>query len=164
MFNRFWTVLALVSALFAGMLLTSKVAAAQDRNQTYYTYVSEWAVPRAQWAAFAKQDEASIAKMKQGVADGLLVAWGNVEFRVHQAGGYTHAEWFTATSRANLLKVLEGQWATATNSSYVSATKHSDLFLHTIALGGKSASGSGYLRVASYQAAPGQDEALVALL
>ena len=61
------------------MLLLPKPAAAQA--QSYYTYVSEWAVPRAQWAAFEKQDEASVAKMKQAVANGLLVAWGNEEVR-----------------------------------------------------------------------------------
>lgn len=165
MLNRFWTVLGLVSALVAGMLLTPKAAVAQDQGQTYYTYVSEWAVPRAQWAAFAKQDESNIARMKQAVADGLLVAWGNEAIRVHQEDGYTNAEWFTATSRDNLLKVLEGQYTTATNPSYVAATKHHDLFLHTIAHGGKPVSdGTGYLRVALYQAKPGSAEALESLL
>ncbi len=165
MSNRFMAVAGLVCLLAGGMLLMPKQAAAQDQGQTYYTYVSEWAVPRAQWAAFAKQDESSIAKMKQAVADGLLVAWGNEAVRVHQEDGYTHAEWFTATSRDNLLKVLEGQYTTATNPSYVAATKHHDLFLHTIAHGGKSVSdGTGYLRVASYQARPGQSDALENLL
>ncbi|MHB8527833.1 MAG: hypothetical protein ACYDD2_17045 [Candidatus Acidiferrales bacterium] len=165
MFKRFVTVLGLASVLAGGMLLMPKPAAAQDQGQTYYTYVSEWAVPRAQWAAFAKQDEASVAKMKQAVADGLLVAWGNEEIRVHQEDGYTHAEWFTATSRDKLLKVLEGQWNTAVNPSYVAATKHHDLFLHTIAHGGKSVSdGTGYLRVAFYQAKAGDADALESLL
>ena len=163
MLNRFLTISGLAIALAGGMLLLPKPAAAQA--QSYYTYVSEWAVPRAQWAAFEKQDEASVAKMKQAVADGLLVAWGNEEVRVHQDNGYTHAEWFTATSRENLLKVLEGQWSTAVNPSYVAATKHHDLFLHTIAHGGKSASnGTGYLRVASYQAKPGAADALESLM
>src|SRR5579859_6265755 len=151
MFNRFLTISGLAIALAGGMLLMPKQAAAQDQGQTYYTYVSEWAVPRAQWAAFAKQDEASVANMKKMVADGLLVAWGNEEIRVHQEDGYTHADWFTATSRDKLLKVLEIQWASATNSAFVSATKHRDFFLHTLAHGGKSVSdGTGYLRVASY--------------
>ncbi|MGH9727483.1 MAG: hypothetical protein ACRD33_03340 [Candidatus Acidiferrales bacterium] len=164
MLNRFSTVLVLVFALFAGVLLTPKAAVAQDQPQTYYTYVSEWAVPRAQWDAFAKQDASSIARMKQAVADGLIVAWGNVAFRVHQEDGYTHAEWFTATSRDNLLKMLEQDYATATNPSYVSATKHHDLLLHTMALRGKSGEGSGYLRVASYQAKLGNEQALSGLL
>jgi hypothetical protein len=165
MSNRFVTIVGFMCALAFGMLLMPKSAVAQDRGTTYYTYVSEWAVPRAQWAAFAKQDESSVAKMKQAVADGLLVAWGNDEVRVHQEDGITHAEWFTATSRDNLLKVLEQQWTTATNASYVSTTKHFDLFLHTIAHGGKSVSdGTGYLRVAFYQSRPGQGDAVASLL
>jgi hypothetical protein len=165
MSNRFLTVVGLVCAFAGSMLLMPKTAAAQDQSTTYYTYVSEWAVPRAQWAAFAKQDQASVARMKQLVADGTLVAWGNEEVRVHQEDGYTNAEWFTATSRENLLKVLEGDWTTAVNPSYVGATKHHDLFLHTIAHGGKNASeGTGYLRVAFYQARPGQSDAVASLL
>ena len=148
----------------AGIALTPKPAAAQ-MEQDYYTYVSQWAVPRAQWDAFAKQEESDIPKMKQLVADGTIIAWGNDEIRVHQEEGYTHAEWFTATSHANLLKALEEQWATATNASFVSSTKHSDLFLHTIAHGGNAVSnGTGYLRVAFYQAKPGEAEALQSLL
>lgn len=165
MLNRFFMVLALVSALAAGMLLTPKAAVAQDQGQTYYTYVSQWAVPRAQWDAFAKQDESSVAQMKKDVADGLLVAWGNEVTRVHTSDGFTHSEWFTATSRENLLKVLEVQWTGATNASYIAATRHADLFLHTIAHGGKAgATGMGYLRVASYQAKPGAEDALEGLL
>lgn len=150
--------------IIAGIALTPKPAAAQTA-QDYYTYVSQWAVPRAQWDAFAKQEESDISRMKQLVADGTIIAWGNDEVRVHQEDGYTHAEWFTATSRANLLKALEEQWTTATNASYVSSTKHSDLFLHTIGHGGNGVSnGTGYLRVAFYQAKPGEAEALQSLL
>ena len=147
------------------MLLLPKAAMAQDQGTTYYTYVSQWTVPRAQWAAFAKEDQTTVASMKKAVADGLLVAWGTAETRVHTVDGFTHAEWFTATSRENLLKVLENQWTGATNASYVAATRHEDLLLHTIAHGGKAgASGAGYLRVASYQAKPGSEDALEGLL
>ena len=158
-------VVAVVCAFAACMLFAPKAARAQDQETTYHTYVSQWTVPRAQWAAFAKQDQASETRMKQAVADGLLIAWGNAETRVHTSEGFTHAEWFTATSRENLLKVLEQEYTTATNASFVSATRHADLLLHTIAHGGKSgASGMGYLRVAFYQAKPGSEEALGSLL
>lgn len=156
---------AAVCLFGASAVLASQPTLAQDAGATGYTYVSQWSVPRAQWAAFEKQDAATESKMKQAVADGLLVVWGTAVRRVHSTDGYTHAEWFTATSRENLLKVLEDQWTTATNSNYVSATKHEDLLLHTLAHGGKSgASGTGYLRVASYQAKPGSDQALAELL
>jgi hypothetical protein len=103
--------------------------------------------------------------MKKLVADGTIVAWGNLTTRVHQEDGYTHADWFTATSRANLLKALEEAWTTAGNASFVSATKHFDLFLHTIGHGGKTVSdATGYLRVGFYQAKPGDGDAVASLM
>lgn len=154
--SRF-TILAMTATLMAGVFLAPKTAVAQE-SQDYYTYVSEWAVPRAQWAAFDKQQESDNSTLNKLVADGTLVDWGDLDTRVHQLDGYTHANWMTATSRENLLKALEQQWSTATNSSYVASTKHQDLFLHTIAHGGKTASASaGYLRVAFYQARPGDE-------
>lgn len=162
--RRYLTILATAAALVAGILFTPKPAAAQQEQQ-YFTYVSEWAVPRAQWAAFEKEEESQVPTMRKLVADGLLVDWGSEAARVHQENGYTHSEWFTATSRANLLKALEILWKTATNASYVATTKHKDLFLHTIAHGGKPVSnGTGYLRVGFYQARPGDAEAFQGLL
>lgn len=154
--RRVLTTLAMAAALLAGIVFTPKPAAAQQQAQEYYTYVSEWAVPRAQWAAFDKQVQSEDGTMKQLVADGTLVAWGDDEARVHQLEGYTHSTWMIAASRANLLKALEVIWANATNASFVATTKHQDYFLHTLAHAGKSATdGTGYVRVASYQAKPG---------
>jgi hypothetical protein len=163
--RRCVSVLGIAAVLLAGMALAPRPAAAQGQGQEYYTYVSEWAVPRAQWEAFDKQEEATIPRMKKLVADGILVDWGNIETRVHTEDGYTHAEWFTATSRANLLKALEDAWTTATNASFVSATKHYDLFLHTFAHGGKTISNAtGYARVGFYFAKPGESEEVRNLL
>lgn len=165
MLRKIAGVVALLCMVATCVLLMPKTAAAQDQGATYYTYVSQWAVPRAQWAAFEKQDEASVPHMKTLVADGTIVSWGNEEVRVHQDDGITHAEWFVATSRANLLKALESQWTIAVNPGYVSATRHFDFFLRTLAHGAKpGSSGTGYLRVASYQAKPGQEEAVVGVL
>lgn len=153
--GRCVTMLGIAAVISAGMVLAPRPAAAQQQGQDYYTYVSEWAVPRAQWDAFNKEEEATIPRMKKLVADGILVDWGNIQVRVHEEDGYTHAEWFTATSRADLLKALEEQWTTATNASFVSATKHYDLFLHTFAHGGKSVpNATGYIRVGFYFAKP----------
>lgn len=161
MFARLLRVTLLICAIALVLPLVPSPAAAQDQN--YYTYVSLWAVPRNDWAAFEKQDQASASNMQKLVADGTIVAWGNETVRVHQEDGYTHAEWFTASSREALLKALENQWAGATNAAYVSTTKHHDLFLHTMAHGGKAASGgTGYLRVTSWRAKPGAEQALEA--
>lgn len=163
MSKRFLTASSLICAIVLGLGLFSAPAAAQD--QGYFTYVSFWAVPRGEWAAFEKQEEASKTTLEPLVADGTLVDWGNVAVRVHEEDGYTHAEWFTATSRAALLKALEVQWQTATNASYVATTKHHDLFLNSLAHGGKTSSGAaGYIRVTHWQVKPGADEALEAFV
>jgi hypothetical protein len=160
MINRFLTIFGVVSALIGGSLLMPRQAAAQE--QSSYTYVSEWAAPRAQWPEFDKQDAASVQNLKKLIADGTLIAWGNLTIRVHQEDGYTHAEWFTATSRAALLKALDSQWTTAVNPAYASATKHRDFLFRTLAHGGKTTSGAeGYLRVGAYVAKPGEGDAFV---
>jgi hypothetical protein len=158
MFKRLfgsWLLLCAVAASAAVVPL----AAAQDHS--YFTYVSSWAVPRDQWTAFDKQSQEADAQMKSALADGTIVAWGDVATRVHEENGYTHAEFFTATSRDKLLKALEAQWAGATNAAFVSATKHHDVLLETLAHGGKTSSGAtGYVRVTFWQAKPGSEQAL----
>lgn len=156
MFKRINPAVA-IFALATGILLGPNPAAAQNQNQTYYTYVSEWSIPRTQWPEMDKQDAASIATMQKLVADGTLVHWGNFTIRVHQDDGLTHGEWFTATSRAALMKALEGQWTSAVNPAYSSATRHRDYLLNTLVHAGKTtAVTTGYIRVAAYTAKPGE--------
>jgi hypothetical protein len=154
-----------VAVLFFGVVLIASPALAQQETQTYYTYVSQWTVPRQQWNAFEKQEASDIPTMQKFVRDGTLVDWGNISTRVHSPEGYTHAEFFTATSIASLLEALEQEWTTATNASFVAATKHQDLFLRTFAHGGKTVSNAtGYLLVGFYQAKPGDGQAFESLL
>lgn len=158
MFTRFVGMVSVGCAIALSPILVSAQASPE---QSYYTYVSQWAVPRDQWSAFEKQEKADDAVMQKLVSDGTIIAWGDEAVRVHTESGYTHADWFTAASRADLLKALEQMYGTATNAAFVSTTKHSDLLLHTLAHGGKSASnGTGYLRVTFWQAKPGEGEAL----
>jgi hypothetical protein len=163
--KRFLTNWGCVAVLFFGTMLIASPALAQQETQTYYTYVSQWTVPRDQWNAFDKQEASDIPGMQKLVSDGTLVDWGNLSTRVHSADGYTHAEFFTATSRANLLKALEHAWSTATNTSFVAATKHEDLLLRTLAHGGKTVSNAtGYLLVGFYQTKHGDEQAFENLL
>jgi hypothetical protein len=163
--KRFLTNWGCVAVLFFGVVLMASPARAQQETQQYYTYVSQWAVPRDQWNAFDKQETSDIPRMQKLVSDGTLVDWGNLSTRVHSPDGYTHAEFFTATSRANLLKALEQAWTTATNASFIAATKHEDLFLRTFAHGGKTVSNAtGYLLVGFYQAKPGDGQAFESVL
>ncbi|TAM84676.1 MAG: hypothetical protein EPN47_00755 [Acidobacteria bacterium] len=161
MYKRLLAVAFAACAVVLSPVLLPAQAAAQD--QGHYTYVSFWAVPRGDWAAFEQQQKSREATMHNLVADGTIVAWGDLATRVHQEGGYTHSDFFTATSRANLLKALEIVWAGATNAAFVATTRHSDVFHHTIAHGGKTVSeATGYLRVTHWQARPGAERALQA--
>ena len=164
MFSRFPAIAFLGCAVMLSSVLLTTPAAAQD--QTYFTYVSQWTVPRSEWANFEKQEKQDDVTMQKLVADGTIIDFGDAKTSVHTEDGYSYAEWFTATSRANLLKALEELSGSAsTTPALISATKHSDLLLHTIAHGGKSSSGtSGYLRVGFYQAKPGAQDALEAHL
>ena len=153
----------ILAAFVCALVLTLKAIPAHAQEPTYFTYVSEWAVPRGQWAAFEKERDQQNATLGRLVADGTLVAWGSDRTYVHAEEGYTHEDWLIATSRANILKALETLRAGATGPAFASVTKHRDSFLHTLAHGGKTSSGAtGYLRVAAWQAKPGEAEALEA--
>jgi hypothetical protein len=160
MLKRTCIVLVFAFALALGTALIATPTGAQD--QTYYTYVSEWNVPRGQWGAFEKERDQQNATLQNLVADGTIVAWGSDANYVHTEDGYTHEGFFIATSRAGILKALETLRPPATGGSYTSVTKHKDWFLHTMAHGGKTASATtGYVRVGSWMTKPGEGDAFV---
>jgi hypothetical protein len=161
MVKRIGIVVAFGFLLALGLAVHATPASAQ--TPTYFTYVSEWQVPRAQWAAF----ETERAKMDSGlqslVADGTIIAWGNDDITVHTEDGYTQEDWFTAASRANILKALDMLRPMSTGGAFTTVTKHRDFFMRTLVHNGKTSTGAtGYLRVAEWQAKPHQGEALAA--
>ncbi len=93
-----------------------------------YSYVGDWAIPRAQWADMDKAHEADRKTTEKALASGTLVGYGDDVNLVHQADGFTHDEWWSAMSMAGLLNVLEQFYksGSATTSVLASATKHSD--------------------------------------
>jgi hypothetical protein len=158
MLKRTCVVLVFAFALVLGAALIATPTRAQD--QTYYTYVSEWNVPRGQWGAFEKERDQQNASLQHLIADGTIIAWGSDANYVHTEDGYTHEDFFVATSRAGILKALETLRPPATGGSYTSVTKHKDMFLHTMAHGGKTSSATtGYVRVGSWMAKPGESDA-----
>ncbi|PYV58683.1 MAG: hypothetical protein DMG90_15460 [Acidobacteria bacterium] len=93
-----------------------------------YSYVSNWAIPRAQWGEIAKSNAGSEKIVSKALADGILVGYGNDEVLVHQENGATHDNFWSSMSQAGLIKVLEQfyQSGTATNPVLATATKHWD--------------------------------------
>jgi hypothetical protein len=140
------------------MALRVQPALAQSAAEkpTVYTYVSEWTVPRAMWADYDKQQAAGNDAMKKLVADGTLLGYGNFAVVNHQEGAPTHGSWFSASSMANLMKVLEGLRAAPTATSPVfSASKHWDYILSSRDYNAHSGTfTNGYLRVATWTEKP----------
>jgi hypothetical protein len=123
-----------VAFLFIFLLVAGVPAQAQTADQgkpPVYTYISEWAVPRAQWAEMVKLDEQDRPLMDKLVSDGTLTGYGAFTNLIHQEGEPTHGTWLTATSEGNLLKALEAVYAQpgTTTAPVQSASKHWDYML-----------------------------------
>jgi hypothetical protein len=144
----------------AAMLVAARPATAQNapaEKPAVYTYVSEWAVPRAMWADYKKEDDADLDAMKKAMAEGAIVSYGSFAVINHQEGAPTHGSWFTATSMANLMKVLEGlRSAPGATAPVLAASKHWDYILTSREHNGHAGTfTNGYLRVARWPAKGG---------
>ena len=72
-----------------------------------YTYVSEWTIPRAQWAdweAFGEKNARPI--FEKLMADGTIQSWGLYVTTLHVEGYPTHGSWFETADIASVYKVL----------------------------------------------------------
>jgi hypothetical protein len=124
-----------------------------------YTYISEWAVPRAQWAEMVKLDEQDRPLMDKLISDGTLTGYGAFTNLIHQEGEPTHGTWFTATSEGNLLKALEAVYAQpgTTTAPVQSASKHWDYMLVGRVYNQRSGkSDGGYLAGDQWDVKPGE--------
>jgi hypothetical protein len=93
-----------------------------------YTYVSNWAIPRAQWSEMAKAGEADRATLEKALAGGTIVGYGSDVNLIHGADGATHDQWWLAMSMAGVMNVLEQfyQGGNSTSPVLSSATGHWD--------------------------------------
>jgi hypothetical protein len=124
MIDKVWSVLAAASALVIAALWStpaSAQSAAVEEKPPMYTYISNWAIPRAQWSELDK----ALADTNKVLAGGSLVGYGVDESVLHQAEGSTHAVWWSAMSMAAVFDVLEQLRKTST-PVLNKATKHWD--------------------------------------
>jgi hypothetical protein len=156
MLRRSFIGLAVTCALaFASLVF----APAQAQEPTHYTFVSWWAVPRAQWNDFEKSEDQTNAILERLVTDGTLVAWGASAVLVHSEDGYTHANWFVSSTQGGITKTLEALRTSSRQQALANATKHMDVMLHSIAHGGKTVRAtSGIVRVSFWRAKPGRGD------
>jgi len=130
-----------------------------------YTYVAEWAIPRADWPGYEKANAATKQLFEKLMADGTIVDYGVFKNLVHQEGTPTHGDWWSATSMGNLMKALaaiSAQTGTGADeqAKILSESKHWDIIVTSRQYGSHPGGfENGYLRVGSYKAKPGETEA-----
>jgi hypothetical protein len=122
-----------------------------------YSYIGNWAIPRAQWSEMAKSDEADRPILEKALAGGTIVAYGNDLAVIHTPDGETHDQWWSAMSMAGLLNVLEQfyQGGNSTTSVLASATKHWDeLYVSRYYNWHSGTVKNGYTHVGAYKLKP----------
>lgn len=152
-----------VLGVLALVMLSGEPAWAQaggTEKPAQYTYVSTWAVPRAMWGDYQKNQAADNEAMSKAVSDGTLVSFGSYSVLNHQEGQPTHGSWFSARSMANLMKVLEGvRSAPDATAPVLVASKHWDYILASHDYNAHSgAFKNGYLRVGAWSYKPGASD------
>jgi hypothetical protein len=119
-----------LAVCFATFFATPAYAQAPEVKEKppMYSYVSFWTIPRAQWGELEKSNMANQKILEKALAGGTLVGYGNDTNLIHQSDGPTHDSWWSSTSMAGLLNILDEfhKAGTSTSPVLVSSTKHSD--------------------------------------
>jgi hypothetical protein len=97
-----------------------------------YTYVSQFQVPRANWAAYSEDTEKSVVPIVEKLtADGTILSWSTFEQIVHTPDGYTHGAAWSSSSISGLMKVLDEIRKAGPRPGQIAATKHEDYLMQT---------------------------------
>jgi hypothetical protein len=93
-----------------------------------YTYVSFWSMPRTHWADMDKSTASEKPALEKAIANGTIVAYGDDQNLIHTSDGDTHSTYWSATSMAGVLTVLDQFYkaGTPTQPVLAAATRHED--------------------------------------
>jgi hypothetical protein len=132
-----------------------------------YTYVSNWAIPRAQWSEMAKAGDADRAALEKALASGTIVGYGSDVNLIHHPDSETHDQWWLAMSMAGVINVLEQFYQSGNSTSPVlsSATGHWDsLYVSRYYNWHSGSVKNGYTHVGVYKLKPDASEDAVETL
>jgi hypothetical protein len=81
----------LVVVVLAVVLMVPAAISQMEATPIVYTFVSQFQVPRANWAAYSEDTEKSLIPIAEKLtADGSIVSWSTFEQVVNTPDGYTH--------------------------------------------------------------------------
>ncbi|HVO79071.1 MAG TPA: hypothetical protein VMT39_03585 [Candidatus Bathyarchaeia archaeon] len=127
--NRKVLILMCVVAALAALALPMCAQTEVKEKPPMYSYVGEWAIPRAQWAEMDKTAAADDAMLQKALASGTIIGYGDDRIIVHQSDGITHDDWWSSMSMAGLMNILDQFYKSGNSTTPVldSATKHFDV-------------------------------------
>src|SRR6266480_1422265 len=146
-------------------IVSSPIAFSQmEATPTAYTYVSQFQVPRANWAGYSEDTEKTVVPtLEKMTADGTIGGWSTFETVIHTPDGYTHGAAWSSTSISGLMKVLDEVRKAGPRPGQIAATRHEDLLMQTLLY--RAGSGTpAYLRVVCSNAKADKPESYTATL
>jgi hypothetical protein len=153
----------LVVVVLAVMIAPAAVSQVESA-QPVYTFVSQFQVPRANWAAYSEDSEKSIVPILEKLtADGTIVSWSTFEQLVHTPDGYTHGAAWSSSTISGLTKVLDEVRKNGPRPGQIAATKHEDYLMQT-RMAHPGSGNAAYLRVICSNTKPDKPEAFTAML
>lgn len=166
--NKRWIGLA-SGLMLVGMMMAGSPTAFSQMEQgqpVIYTYVSQFQVPRANWAQYSENAEKTFVPLADKmVADGTILSYSTFEYVVHTPEGYTHGAAWSSSSIAGLLKVLDELRKGSPQPGQVAATKHEDYLMQTSMYAmGSGGGAAAYLRVVCQNAKPDKPDAYAGAL
>src|SRR3989441_12732098 len=92
-----------VLVLVLAVMLVPAALPQMEPTPTVYTFVSQFQVPRANWAGYSEDTEKTVVPILEKLtADGTILSWSTFEQLVHTPDGYTHGAAWSSTSIAGL--------------------------------------------------------------
>lgn len=156
-----------ITGLLVFVLVVTLVPAATPQTEstpTVYTYVSQFQIPRANWAGYSEDSEKSVIPvLEKSLADGSIMSWSTFEQVVHSPEGYTHGAAWSSTSIAGLMKVLDEIRKSPPRPGQIAATKHEDYLMQSRMYHPGTGTPT-YLRVVCSSAKPDKPEHYTAVL
>jgi hypothetical protein len=156
----------LLVVVVLAVILVPAALSQMEQAPIVYTYVSQFQVPRANWAQYSEDtDKTFVPVMEKALADGSILSWSTFEQAVHTPEGYTHGAAWSSNTISGLMKVLDELRKGTPRTSQVAATKHEDYLMQTSMYAMGSGTGApAYLRVVCQNAKPDKPEGYAAAL
>ncbi|MCU1240281.1 MAG: hypothetical protein JWO71_1007 [Candidatus Acidoferrum typicum] len=153
----------LVVIVFAVMIVPAAVSQMESAPPVY-TFVSQFQVPRANWAGYSEDSEKSIVPILEKLtADGTILSWSTFEQLVHTPDGYTHGAAWSSSTISGLTKVLDEVRKNGPRPGQVAATKHEDYLMQT-RMSHPGSGNAAYLRVICSNVKPDKPEVYTTML